>query len=986
MKKNLLYSIVAAGTLLVGGLTAYAVSETVQLVPRQATLEGTWITTPANGGTTTAMPKFETTQTGAQYTQFNLAIDGVEVADPYSDKISVKYAGKTLVNNKYIFSEDPEDHYGWSVKTNDEENGICIIVNKEEFKTPGTIEIILQEGAFMTWDDDLSPALTYTHTFEFGDTPDTPVQVAVKSCKPVAEAVVKSLSKVTVRFDITKLGDNQVFCDATKADQITLSKAGAAEPIKATGVAFDEMAYEEDTMPYTIEFPETTEAGEYTVTVPAGFFWAAAEQGAKPADAVSNDEITVKYTVDPNAKSGMQVYTILDPVQSPETVESFEEVNIDFTEVSGQIQFADEPNITITKDGTPLAGVTCNLTWNWNLGNMHTAKVYFEKDEDTYVIKEDGNYELTIGAGSIFIENDQCEEIKAKFIVKSATKSYSWTATPQNEGKIDLPTDKDSYTQFTFKINGAEEVSYDEWEDPNHDPIYGTTAKSIQVTYNGESVKNVANVAAGGESNIGYSLRSNLDEPEIVIGISNQVFTKGGVLAITIDEGRCTADGNYPTPEIRYTCTVGEIQTTKDYEVKVSPSMDISEEYLIDYFKDGFKIEFINAQTVVPNMVKDYDDDDKPIMVLEKTPRLKVGDVIYFGSVNVDEVKDAECPTFIITYPEMFDIDATLGGYINFSIDEGTFTVDGEYDSPAISQTWRLKRTKEVDTSYIFGPGGDIVNKGEGLYPMISFNGDEYITLDRSKVVVKFNEEVLPTSEYTLNVKNGTDVCIYFEFINEKYMDPTLTGKITVDIAADAVTISGVKLPAISHTWNIVLPKTFTYNVKGFVSKYLAGPTYDPKNPDLTTELPEVSDLSEIIFEIPDAKTAKLWNKNYINLRSRDYFSYGAHVPEIEEVVGAEHPTFKFKFEDAPVDETIYELSLNYGAFYVDNAHETPSLVFSVILKKGSGVAEIIGATADGYTVITVDGKVLFTNGTLDQVKSLDKGIYIINGKKIAVR
>ena len=751
MKKNLLYSLVAAGTLLVGGLTAYAVSETAPKKVTRATSTD-WVLSPENEGNTATLPN----NPNKVCEIVSLTLNGFdEEVDVYTDKISVTYGGQPVNYNRFVRLDDDmldagQDNTGWAYTAI--ESGIEIAINYKVFTTPGELVIKLEEGAFEGFDSmDPCPALTYTHTYGGGDTPDAPVQVAVKSCKPAAEAVVKSLSKVTIRFDITKLGDNQVFCDATKADQITLSKAGAAEPIKATGVAFDEMAYEEDTMPYTIEFPETTEAGEYTVTVPAGFFWAAAEQGAKPADAVSNDEITVKYTVDPNAKSGMQVYTILDPVQSPETVESFEEVNIDFTEVSGQIQFADEPNITITKDGTPLAGVTCNLTWNWNLGNMHTAKVYFEKDEDTYVIKEDGNYELTIGAGSIFIENDQCEEIKAKFIVKSATKSYSWTATPQNEGKIDLPTDKDSYTQFTFKINGAEEVSYDEWEDPNHDPIYGTTAKSIQVTYNGESVKNVANVAAGGESNIGYSLRSNLDEPEIVIGISNQVFTKGGVLAITIDEGRCTADGNYPTPEIRYTCTVGEIQTTKDYEVKVSPSMDISEEYLIDYFKDGFKIEFINAQTVVPNMVKDYDDDDKPIMVLEKTPRLKVGDVIYFGSVNVDEVKDAECPTFIITYPEMFDIDATLGGYINFSIDEGTFTVDGEYDSPAISQTWRLKRTKEVDTSYIFGPGGDIVNKGEGLYPMISFNGDEYITLDRSKVVVKFNEEVLPTSEYTLN-------------------------------------------------------------------------------------------------------------------------------------------------------------------------------------------------------------------------------------------
>lgn len=994
MKKNLLYSLVAAGTLLVGGLTAYAVSETVQLVPRQATLDSAgWIITPENEGTSSTLPN-----TGKpNFQSFQFRMDGIEVDYVYSYKVKVKYAGQDVPMNTWATltpdpGDDLEDYYGWSFRALGDYSGVEVCVNYQVFKTAGKLEITLEEGAFDTMDGDLSPALTYTYNYvDGGEAPETPVQVAVKSCKPAAEATVKTLSNVTLRFDITKLGENQVFCDDTKADQITLTKAGAAEPIKATAVAYDESysAYEEDTMPYTVTFPETTEAGEYTVTVPAGFFWAATEQGAKPADAVSNEEITVKYTVDPNAKSGMQVYTILDPVQSPETVESFEEVNIDFTEVSDQIQFADEPKITITKDGTPLAGVTCNLTWNWNLGNMHTAKVYFEKDEDTYVIKEEGNYELTIGAGSIYVENDQCEEIKAKFIVKSATKSYTWTATPQNEGKIDLPTNKDGYTQFTFKINGASEVSYDEWEDPNHDPTYGTTAKSIQVTYNGESVKNVANVAAGGESNIGYSLRSNWDEPEIVIGVSNQVFTKGGVLAITIDEGRCTADGNYPTPGIRYTCTIGEIQTTKDYEVKVSPAMDITQEYLIDYFKDGFKIEFTNAETVVPNMVKDYDDNDKPIMVLANPPHLKIGDVIYFGTVNVDEVKDAECPTFIITYPEMFDIDTTLGGYINFSVDEGTFTVDGEYDSPAISQTWRLERTKQVDTSYTFGPLGDIVNEGYGLYTMISFSGDEYISLDRSNIVVKFNEEVLTTSDYALTVMNGDNKCLYFQFENGKFTDPELTGAITVEIPANAISVSGVKIEEpINHTWNIVLPKSFTYKATGFTGKYTNGPTYHYKdNKDMTTDLPEASDLSEIIFEIPDAKTAQLWNKTFINLRSRDYMTYGAHMPdEVEEVIGAEHPTFKLKFNDAPTEETIYELSLNYSAFYVDNAYMTPNLEFAVNFKKGSGVNEIGTATDAKYTVVSVDGKVILTNGTIDQVKALAKGLYIINGKKQIIK
>lgn len=996
MKKNLLFSLFAAGTLLAGGLGAYAVSQTNQPAATRATLDvAGMVASPENGGSTSALPN--SASSICQIISFTM--DGIPVDDYDKGKVSVKYAGETIPFSSYAHMEpweddDLADYYGWSFapfgENGDYYEGVNVRVNYQVFSKPGTLEIELQEGAFITANGDLSPAYSYKYTYGSGDVPSPETKIVVKSIRPESEATVKSIGKVNLFFDINTLGENQVFCDADQAGQITLTKEGASEAIKATEVAFDEMAYGSvaDTMPYAVTFPETTEAGEYTMTVPAGFFWAAVEGGEKPADAVVNEEITVKYTIDPNAKSGMQVYNVISPVQSPETVESVEEVLIEFPEINDQIQFAEDQKLSITKDGQPVEGVSCNMSWDWTMGNMHTAKITFRKAGDIYVLAEEGTYELTIGAGSIYFKDDKCDEIKVSFIVKKETKEYTWTATPANNGQIDMPSNDKRYTEFRFSINGASEVSYDEWEDPNYDPTVGSQSKVIQVTYNGESVPCVQNVAAEGDDNIGYSLRNNWEEPEIVIGVSNAVFTKGGVLKIVIDAGRCTADGSNPTPAINYSCTVGEIQVVKDYEVVVSPAMDIDTEYLIDYFKDGFKIEFTNAETVEPNMVKDYDDNDEPVMVIKKEPHLAIGDVIYYGDVKVEEVEGAEHPTFIITYPDMFDYDTSLGGYINFSVDEGTFTIDGEYDSPAISQTWRLERTKEVVTDYIFGPKGDIVNQGYGLYAMISFDGDEYISLDSSNVVVKFNDEVLPETEYAVDVLNTENKCIYLQFESAKYMDPELTGSVTVEIPAGAVSVSGVKIGAINHTWNIVLPKSFTYNVAGFASKYVGGPTYDwNNNKDLNTDLPAVNDLSEIIFEIPDAKTAELWNPTYINLRSRDYMSYGTHMPEVEVVEGAEHPTFKFIFADAPtVDGIIYELSFNYGGFYIDNAYESPNLEFAVIFDKSSGV-EIIPANGyNGYTVVTLDGKVVILNGTIDQINNLDKGIYIVNGKKVVIK
>ena len=57
MKKNLLFSLFAAGTLLAGGLGAYAVSQTNQPAATRATLDvAGMVASPENGGSTSALP------------------------------------------------------------------------------------------------------------------------------------------------------------------------------------------------------------------------------------------------------------------------------------------------------------------------------------------------------------------------------------------------------------------------------------------------------------------------------------------------------------------------------------------------------------------------------------------------------------------------------------------------------------------------------------------------------------------------------------------------------------------------------------------------------------------------------------------------------------------------------------------------------------------------------------------------------------------
>ena len=68
--------------------------------------------------------------------------------------------------------------------------------------------------------------------------------------------------------------------------------------------------------------------------------------------------------------------------------------------------------------------------------------------------------------------------------------------------------------------------------------------------------------------------------------------------------------------------------------------MSIDKEYLISDFEE-FKIEFLNAKTAEPKTVKDYDDNDKPIMREDVNPHLAVASVVYYGDYTITKVEDA---------------------------------------------------------------------------------------------------------------------------------------------------------------------------------------------------------------------------------------------------------------------------------------------------------------------------------------------------------
>lgn len=957
MKKNLLITAIAS-SLLTGG-AAWALSSSAPARTSTIGSVSEWVMSPENGSSTTELPN--TAATPHQTITFtNSTLDGDNFDAIDKSKVSVTYNGKEVAQVVWPTDAEPgEDSYGYNIYATNDYDGARVEVNYQVFTDPGVLKIDLAEGAITDFDGNVSPAMSYTRSYGA----EEEKCISIKEMRPADKSTVKTLSAVTLFFDLSTLGDEFIVC-GDDPSAVTLTENGTGKSTHALSVEYDEAAgYVENTMPYSIKFPEISAAGQYTLTIPQGFFWSATDTGDKPASATENGEITAVFTVDPDMKAPIDNYVVLSPAVAPQEIRSLSEVLIHFPEF--QWIMMGEDTATLTKDGVD-TGCTGNLSYDYSLGSMNVAKISFtDSNDEDIVLNDKGIYELTIPAGAISGGSESNSEIRLSFMVNpDAEIVYSWTADPADGSDIAMPGDSESCLTFTFTIQNADMIDISkEWQDPNSD-LTGSS-KVIQVEYDGNSVPRVENAVA----DKGYQIVSGWEDNDFMFRVNSKVFSRPGSFKILIDKGCFTVNGTDPSPMISYSCIVGDPSQGVDYEAVIYPENNPEETYDLYSFKE-FKVEFPNARNAEMRMREDYDDNDNLIMVEDVNPSLKIGDVEYHGDYTITPVEDAGCPTFIFTFPEMKEFDNQLGGRLLFSLDKGAFILDSKYDSPAASQSWKIKRVKPIDKNYVLSPQGDIVNQGYGLFPAMVFSEEETLGFT-GECTLKLNGEVIEDPDWKIQ-----NFAVSFELTAEKFMDPTLTGQLSIEIPEGAITVSGEPVEAVSHTWNIVLPKTFTYKTT---------PEFTVKSADAVP--PVVNDLSEIILEVPDAVSVAVWNKYYINLHSYDYFTYSSKAPSTFEITTHNgNQAVKMTFDPAPTEDTIYELALDYGALYIDNAYDTPSMNFIADFKGRSGVS-LIAADEDGlYTVYTLDGKIVVRKGTFDDVRTLEKGIYIVNGNKLSIR
>lgn len=740
--------------------------------------------------------------------------------------------------------------------------------------------------------------------------------LVLEDMSPAPKSTVKSFSKVTLTFKLSN-GENMVQGVPEKIADATICKDGG------TAVQATEWQMVEAWPMNQVDliFPTQTEAGNYTMTIPAGvvgeYAWNDAAGDFAIVDGMINEPISASYTVDPAAAGILDNYR-LTPA-SGETVGNLSEISLIFPEAPYDMEVDESKSVTLSNGTKTISGEI----GGW--GNERS--IMFSE-----AVSADGEWTLVVEAGAFSASGETSPEITAVYTVNTQM-ALEYTVSPANGTTQELP-DGHAIT-VTFDFANATTVDYEPWEDGSS--TGGDTA-GFRVTYGGVSVPRVKNAM----TEYGYQTVDNWGDPVFMIRLSPEVFNVNGKLEIEADKGAFTVDG-LPSPEISYSLNFGK---NKNYEYTLSPSNDTALDQL-----GTFTIEFPTAETAK------YVEG--AYIVLRGTRSYQI--------YEVEEVKDAAHPTFTINFDPA--PSSEIGGSYELMIDKGAFILDNSYQSPMIKRTYKLNRTSEIDMTCTPSPTEGRVLAGEyGTYVAFVFSEDETVYYSSlSSIEVLFDGEPIPAEyrEVTFAGMDGNKLLINIYGDQNPFVGKE--GTLSVTIPAGVFTISGQEFEGITHTWEVVKPKEYTWYTI-------------PADGETVNTLDEVT----IVFE--NAETAGFEAISNVNLRATDYSSYfNATAFEATTVEG--HPAYKFTFDPAPEKAGDYILLINYGAFLLDRAQETPNI--EVTFKFDPTTVGINGIATDNdglYTVVSLEGRTVLRNATADRVKSLPMGFYIINGKKTVIR
>lgn len=627
---------------------------------------------------------------------------------------------------------------------------------------------------------------------------------------------------------------NMPYTTIEKAQKISVTPKDG-EPVYATGLGEMGVDYTTGGFKFEITFDAVTTAGEYTLNIPEGTFFeseydAQFEETVEVEDGEVSKAYTSTFTIDPNAKNAIDIYT-LKPA-SGSALKNLDVVYLTMTELSGYDMVQHPESLEgVFSNGAKSYDAMISDDWD-NPETRGFLIIPCEGNFEQVSITEDGTWELYLPAGT-FKYNDQVSQaVEASFNISAENPAYPITPAPgsavtnlskftiefinvaeveYNEAAITLtgagdfsassryvsglnpftiqfstlPTEAGEYTltipagAFTVDGQASEEVVAKYTFKPAYvlNPASGETVENLNVFTvsfpDAETVEFVGNersatVTVGGSyATPGYTCEEEGNNTFKFTLLEGALSMPTGVANLIIEEGAFNVDGE----------ASAEIRASYNVAHEVSVEWTPSPEKTVVYSDYGFYVAFVFDETATVSR-----------------PDLSKVTVNFCGEDLATNKYEAFAEGQYLMF-NFYDADLLKAGELVITIEAGAFNISGTAN-PAMTYTWDVVAPKEYTSTV-----SPLNDKTVSDLSAITIAFPEAATAELYNV----NYISLAKSDYSYNVKpqvSEVEDSEYPTFKFEFNPAPVSAGTYNFNCYSGAFTLDGSQeSPAISLTY-----------------------------------------------------------------------------------------------------------------------------------------------------------------------------------------
>lgn len=317
--------------------------------------------------------------------------------------------------------------------------------------------------------------------------------------------------------------------------------------------------------------------------------------------------------------------------------------------------------------------------------------------------------------------------------------------------------------------------------------------------------------------------------------------------------------------------------------------------------------------------------------------------------------------TYSIAFPDKYFYQDESDNYtpaftLSWTIEEelAEIAVASPETQVELEQLSAITLSNEAGLYFTAGTAGlnATIDTKEGDIVYTFKNEDIAYDNENKTVTLTVNPAIAEGGTYVLNVPKG-----FFVMADN------------ADASAAATAIGNKALFAEFYVKKAEEPETFDAKFKNS----------NPENESFVTSLKDV----EIFFDIPEGEFIAM---NYDMEKPALKNATGNEVATIDLNYGTANNSFAMTFNTEIAEPGTYSITFPAKFFYQDQSNNfTPefTLTWSIRNVGISGIIFINGVAGDVYAI---DGTLIVRNATIEDINSLDKGIYLIGGKKFVAR